>query len=242
MIADAQAQLVLLQLQKLDSERGEVDRLLREEPEKAELTALSESFAHAGEALRVAVGALEDVQSALSRIEQDVHVVTARQAQDRTRLDQTSSPKEAHSLSAELETLGRRLDALEESQLELMEEEERRRAALDTIRAEREEIRDRGRALQDEARQRVAERSARRDALTAEREKLAEAVPADVLALYDRVRSRGFGIGAARLVNKVCGGCAIQLGPTDFAQISKLPVTQITQCPSCGAILVRSAE
>ena len=155
----AQAQLVLLQLQKLDSERGEVDRLLREEPEKAELTALSESFAHAGEALRVAVVALEDVQSALSRIEQDVHVVTARQAQDRTRLDQTSSPKEAHSLSAELETLGRRLDALEESQLELMEEEERRRAALDTIRAEREEIRDRGRALQDEAPARLAQKN-----------------------------------------------------------------------------------
>lgn len=241
MKADPLAQILLLDLQVVDTRIAEIDRLIANPPQGARLTELHAQFAAQSEGMRGALGALEDTQAEIARAEEDIRVAQARRDQDRGRLDASSNPKEIHGLEAELDTLARRLDALEATQLELMQREEDESAVVAAARENRDVLRVEGEALRVEAAKAESVLSAERESISASRPGLVAKLPADLLAIYDKVRSRGFGVGAARLENRVCGSCAIQLGPADMAAIQKLTPADVAQCPQCDAILVRGA-
>lgn len=242
MKADPAAQALLIDLQALDSRLAEIDRTRANPPQAQRLRELGAQFQAVGDEARAALGELEDTQAQIARVEEDVRVVVARQDQDRTRLESSSNPREIQSIEAELSSLARRRDALEATQLELMEQEETQARRSEEAKERREGIRLEGQSLQ--AARKDAETVLLREHAAAEssRAALAARVPEDLLGLYDRVRSRGIGIGAARLSGRVCGGCGIQLGPSDFAAVQKLSVADICQCPQCDAILVRGEQ
>ena len=79
------------------------------------------------------------------------------------------------------------------------------------------------------------------DNLAAERAALVPELPADLVTLYDRIRSSssGAGIGAAALHNGRCNGCRMPLAPTELSRIEKLPPDEIVRCDECRRILVR---
>lgn len=239
MKADPAAQALLIELQAIDSRISEIGRLLDNHPQAARLREVRAEFTGLTDALRIATGQLEDTQAAVSRVEEDIRIVAARRAQDTSRLHQSSNTKEIQSFSAELETLARRLDTLEESQLELMQQAEDQGAEVSRLKSARDALAAEGRALQGAQAEAARQLTAERENLTSSRSAFTERIPGDLLAVYDRVRSRGYGIGAARIVNKVCGSCAIQLGPADFADFQKLTPADVAQCPQCSAILVR---
>ncbi|WP_308493860.1 zinc ribbon domain-containing protein [Microbacterium terrisoli] len=185
-------------------------------------------------------GTRDDLRAELGRVEADVAVVDARRERDLDRLQTVSSPKDAQGLESELASLARRKADLEDTQLELMEKLEQ----ADTDVAAQEsligEINAEGAQLSAEGKAEVAGATARLDAARRDRAALASDVPADLLAMYERLAARG--IGAALLRRQTCEGCRMVLSGTDLAAVRQAPADQVVTCPECGCILVRTEE
>lgn len=126
-----------------------------------------------------------------------------RAARDQARLDSgQGSPKDLQALQHEVASLAARQTALEDVELEVMERLEQASAELDQLKAEVDQLdaetaevtrrRDGVLAtLDDEA---AAEQRSRDDAVAG--------LPADLIALYEKIRVNNGGVGAARIYQR----------------------------------------
>jgi len=78
--------------------------------------------------------------------------------------------------------------------------------------------------------------------VTADRGPAAEGLPADLMALYDRLREQKGGVGAAELRARQCGGCRLGLDASELSRIRGLPEDEVVRCEECQRILVRTPE
>ncbi|OEV11699.1 hypothetical protein AN219_29585, partial [Streptomyces nanshensis] len=96
----------------------------------------------------------------------------------------------------------------------------------------------------------VQDATARRDAALAEidaelagvrkeRETIAGAVPGELLKLYDKIREREGGVGAAKLYQRRCEGCRLELNITELNDVREAPADTVVRCENCRRILVR---
>ena len=153
-----------------------------------------------------------------------------------------TAPKDLERMQQELVSLDRRISALEDVELDVMERLESAQEELSGLRARLAEV--------DEtaARVRVARDAAAGETTSgiaeAERERAlaAQNVPADLLALYERVRAQKGGVGAAGLRQRRCEGCSLQLNAADLGVIAKASPDEVLRCEECDRILVRTAE
>jgi predicted nucleic acid-binding Zn-ribbon protein len=67
-------------------------------------------------------------------------------------------------------------------------------------------------------------------------------LPAELVALYDKVRAASGGVGAAALQRGRCEGCHLQLNTTDLNRIREAPADEVLRCEECRRILVRTPE
>jgi predicted nucleic acid-binding Zn-ribbon protein len=75
----------------------------------------------------------------------------------------------------------------------------------------------------------------------AAREQALAGLPADLMTLYERIRSKS-GVGAAMLRRGRCEGCRLQLTNEDMGRIRAAGPDTVLRCPECDRILVRTAE
>jgi hypothetical protein len=75
-----------------------------------------------------------------------------------------------------------------------------------------------------------------------ERGPLVAELPADLLALYEKIRAAAGGIGAAMLRARRCEGCRIELSGSDLSTVATAPDDEVVRCEECRRILVRTAE
>ena len=66
-------------------------------------------------------------------------------------------------------------------------------------------------------------------------------VPADVLALYEKLREQ-HGVGAAALRRGRCEGCHLALNTVDLNRIRAAEPDEVLRCEECRRILVRTPE
>jgi predicted nucleic acid-binding Zn-ribbon protein len=242
--ASPEAQLRLLELADLDTEITRQDHRRRTVPEIAELEKLSDRAEKARDALITAETQLSDLGREQDRAERDVDQVRARINKDQTRLDggSVSSAKELESLQSEVVSLKRRQGDLEEGVLELMERMEVLTASRDEAKAER-----------DTVETEIATVTARRDATLAEiteaagkaakgRDAVTSGMPADLLALYDKVRAAVGGAGAAMLCRGRCEGCRESLPMAELNEIRATAPDEVVRHEECRRILVRTSE
>jgi len=153
-----------------------------------------------------------------------------------------SNARELESLQSEVVSLRKRQDDLEEIVLELMERCEAAQALRDGAAAEA-----------DSAGAEEAALTARRDAALAEiDEQAAKAtaaraattgdVPADLLALYDKIRASAGGRAAAELRRGQCGGCREMLSTVELNEVRRAAPDEVIRHEECRRILVRTAE
>ena len=239
--ATPQTQALLLDLQALDTRLAQLDHRARSLPEIAALVELQA----AAEALRVTRtqqnGVAENTQIELSRLEADVALVEERIARDAARLQSSSSVKDVAALEQELAALRKRLDDLEEIELTVMERLEEEQSAVSGTTAEL-----------DAALATIASTEASRDAalstVAAERAVAAAArsdletqVSGELLALYEKQRSR-YGTGASLLQGGVSQASGVALLEDEMQAIRAAAPDDVLICPSSDAILVRTDE
>ncbi|GAA2994097.1 putative nucleic acid-binding Zn-ribbon protein [Microbacterium terrae] len=230
----------LVEVAALDARIRNADNARKNPPQAARVRELIAARQELSQELTTRLGARDDLRTELSRLESDVAVVDARTARDAGRLAASTNPKEAQSLESELAALARRKSDLEDTELELMERIETADAAVAEQEALIAKTNGEGAELSAEAKRIVAEATAAVDAATRDRAAVASALPAELLAMYDRLAQRS--AGAAFLRRGTCEGCRMVLSGTDLQMLRRTEDEVIVNCPECGCILVRDGE
>jgi uncharacterized protein len=239
--ADPAVQRRLLDLAEVDAELNRIDHRRRTLPELVEIVERENVERTKRDKVIAIETTLRDLNRDAIRQETEIEAVRAREERDRTLLQGNVSARQLVDLEHELGTLSRRQTALEDDLLELME----RREAVEQDVAH-------AKAEHEAAETALADVRKRRDEVfgdlevaeirrTKERAQLVPVFPADLLALYDRIRKQK-GIGAALLRARKCGACRLELDRNAIAHIRDTAPEEVVRCDECGAILVRTPE
>jgi uncharacterized protein len=237
-------QLRLLDLQALDARLAQLAHRRASLPELAELDRLAAELAATRAEIVAAETEAADVRREQDKFEADINQVRDRMTRDRQRMDAgaVSSAKELESLQHEVDSLHRRQTELEDGELEVMERLEAVEGRVATLVSRADEL---SQSLADTERRRdasVEELEVDRAAAQAERDLLAPTIPADLLALYEKLRAQYSGVGAAALRQKRCEGCRLELNATDVGRVRAAEEDDVLRCEECRRILVRTAE
>ena len=233
----------LLELQGLDSTLTRLMARRRALPEIVEIADLGsrlDALDDAGVAARTQV---QDLARAQAKLDTDVEVVRARMARDQQRMaGGAAGAKELVDLASEVDSLRRRQGVLEDEELEVMQAREEAEGELSRIEAVRAETE----AARSAAQERLAAAQAQIDteaSLTATRRgQLAPTLPADLLGLYDKIRSTAGGVGAAALHRRRCQGCNLELAGSELREVAAAAADEVVRCENCRRILVRTDE
>ena len=242
-MAAMQDQWRLLEVQEHDTRLAQIAHRRRTLPELARLEALAVQARAAQDELVAARTVEQDLARELAKAEADVELVRTRAARDQARLDAgQGSPKDLQAMQHEIASLAQRQSVLEDAELEVMERVEAAQArvsaaqtAVDALQATIAEVT----STRDAA---LAELDAEAATQTADRAGSAAGVPAELLALYERIREHSGGAGAARLMQRRCGGCRIELNGVELGQARNAADNEVLRHEECGCILVRTAE
>lgn len=230
----------LLLVQEHDTARDRLRHRRVSLPERVELEARSMQLraldAQAGEIRARRDAVLADER----RLDDEARALGARADEADTKLysGTVSSPRELQAMQADVEMLRRQRSDLEDQELEVMEAREALDAQLATLEgdsavtaAEAERLR----AVIAEAEGEIDEELAKEDTA---RDQQAAAVPASLLADYERRRAQNRGAGAARLVGTSCTACHLSIPSTEAERIRRDAGAAVAYCDNCGAILV----
>ncbi|HEX2903234.1 MAG TPA: C4-type zinc ribbon domain-containing protein [Jatrophihabitans sp.] len=243
MKADPFVQLRLLDLQQVDTALNQIAHRRQSLPE---LAAIADAETRAGvvrSQLVDAETARADLAAEQRRLESDVETVRLRAARDQQRMAAAGVPaKEISGLQHEVTSLARRQGVLEDELLELMERQESAESQVSLLSQELDRIAGQ-RAAAESARDEVFEELDDAQAKRAvEREELAARIPADLLALYDRIRQSSGGVGAAMLRQRRCEGCRLELAGSELSAVRSAKADEVLRCENCRRILVRTDE
>jgi predicted nucleic acid-binding Zn-ribbon protein len=153
----------------------------------------------------------------------------------------SSSVKDVAAFEQELAALRKRLGDLEEIELVVMERQEVQQAAHAECAAQLAELTARVSAVEAERDAALATISAERTTAAAGRRTIEAKVPADLLALYEKQRTR-YGTGASLLRGGVSMASGVKLLENELAAIRAAAPDDVIMCASSEAILVRTAE
>jgi len=236
-IAEQQA---LLELQAHDSAIDRLDHRRGSLPEEARLAELGDALAAVDQLTAERNGTLATVQRDQTRLEHEIDMVTskARTEEARAASGKVTSPKELTAIQEEVAGLKRRQGTLEDELLELMEQRETLEAELTELASRREGFTAEQAVVAKARDAALAEIDQELDGERSARDGVAPRVGEQLRTLYDQVRSRQGGIGAAALVGNTCQGCRVSISPVELAAIRKLPPTEIKRCENCRRILV----
>jgi len=231
----------LLKVQERDTA---IDRLRHRRatlPERSALSVLDDRVADLEARITEITARSEAVAARQSQLESEVGTLEARIKEIERRLysGTVSASRELQAMSAEVASLKRRRSSVEDEVLVAMEEGEPLSRQLETLDAERDQLD----AESEGLRAVLVEAEVTIDAeITTEstaRAAAADAVPPELILMYEGLRARLDGVGAARLVGSSCSGCHLVLPSAELARVKKEPPDALVFCDQCGRILVR---
>lgn len=243
MKADHAVQLRLLELQGVDTAVAQLVHRRRTLPELAAIAQRNDRASALANDIVDAETHTADIALEQRRLENEVDAVRTRAVRDEQRMQAGGLPaKEVEHLQHEVTTLARRQSSLEDDLLDVMERSEQavasvaeltaQRVVLDGERAELTTARDAAFAAIDAA---MATHATQRSAIAAD-------LPADLLALYERAREHGGGVGAAMLRQRRCEGCRIELSGSELSSVRTAAPDEVVRCDNCRRILIRTDE
>ncbi|MCQ4118960.1 zinc ribbon domain-containing protein [Rhodococcus tibetensis] len=242
MNVEPQVQSKLLDLAGVDAELSRITYRRTALPEQQEVERLeAERLTRKDAAVAVEI-ILDDLDRDIRKLEGEVDAVRKREDRDRALLQSGSvGSKQLTELEHELGSLVRRQGLLEDELLEVMERREASQSDHDHAGAQLSQIEDElidARRRRDDA---VADLDSAEQRCNADRIALAEQLPADLVAVYEKQRSQN-SVGAALLQARRCGACRIELDRGEISRITATAPDIVVRCPECGAILVRTKE
>ena len=243
MKATPEDQLHLLDLQKVDAEIDLLNHKAKNLPEHSQIAELEALKQSTDSELGLVLIDEADVKREVAKAEADAEQVRTRKTRDEARLASgQGSAKDLEHLQHELVSLTRRVNDLEEIELEIM-------MRLDEITNKANEYR----AVISDADAKLEVLTAARDKqlselalnvknLKEERAMIAGKIAAEFLALYEKLRASNEGVGAAAIVRKRCTGCHLDLTAIDAEKFKLAPADDVLRCEECRRILIRTVD
>ena len=241
MKARPEDQLLLLELQAHDTHIAQCQHQASHIPEQAQLDEIDVQLREFSQRLLAAHAELEEANLELSRLEDDVKVVDQRMDKDREREQNSTNVKDVQALEHEIATLAARKEALEDAELIIMEKVEIAQKGVDEISAERDIVQAKRTEVHGVIKAKGGDLLAELEREQAARTALAARIPAELLDLYEKQRSR-YGIGAALLTRRISGGSGVELTSTDLDAIRRAADDDVVLCPDSSCILIRTNE
>jgi predicted nucleic acid-binding Zn-ribbon protein len=242
--ADKGAQLRLLDLQTVDTTLAQLGHRRQTLPEHALIAKLQTQRSALASDLIAAETAISDLELEQTKAESDLEPVRERLTRNQARIANGTvpDPKALSSMVEEVSHLKKRINDLEDAELEVMEQ-------LEAAVTDREKLLARMAQIDDDLGKTVAERDRQLAALDGEmgglrteRAGLAPLIPADLLTLYDRIGANHGGVGAAELRRRRCTGCQLEINAADLRAFSAAAEDEVLRCEECGRILIRTPE
>lgn len=244
MKADPAAQLLLLDLQTLDTTLAQLAHKRQTLPEIAEMARLEALVAGTRDEV-VRLQTLDrDLVRETKKFEDEIATVRARHQRNDERLASgaITQAKQLEDLQHENLSLVRRQSDLEDSELEVMERAEQIQGLLDALLVERDErlsSRDAAEVARDAAWAALDEEVARSET---ERARVAGELPAELVGLYDKIRVAEGGIGAGAIGRGRCGACRLDLMGNEKAEARAAPPEEVLRHEECRRIMIRTGE
>jgi predicted nucleic acid-binding Zn-ribbon protein len=240
MKATLREQHAILNIQNFDFTFSTLTNKAANLPEIAAISSLTIKADNARDLRIAAETEHSDVKRELARAEGDVEQIVTRINRDEARLASgTASPKELEQLQHEIGTLGVRRTELEEIELEIM-------MRIDGIKARITELSEQESALAAEITElelkkanALAVINADIEATKSDRASEITSINAELVALYEKIRSSNNGTGAAALVGNQCKGCHLTINTVELQRIASLAEDEVVRCEECRCILVR---
>ena len=240
MKASKSEQEKLLALQALDSSLDQLAHKLRNLTVSKILEEKTSEFAATRDLIIAAETEKSDIKHELSRTEVDVEQVVSRIERDEKRLAEgQGSPKELEQLQHELGSLAKRRSELEEIELEVMVRVDGMDSRIKELSTKRDLLAKEIEELKVEKERSMAEIESAMKKNEQDRSELATTIASELLALYEKVRSSGDGVGAARLNNGQCDGCHLTMNAAELTRVKALADDEVVRCEECRRILIR---
>ena len=218
-------------IKRLQDRRGSL-------PEAARLAEVNETVAELTADLEIATKQHDEIAREQDKLEGEIGIADQKIAKEEERLfgGAVSNPKELGALQAEVAMLKRKKSELEDQLLEVMVQKEDASATLERLRGEQadasktaENLTGRVAQLIEEIDRDLADHEAKRQEATAP-------IPAELLDLYEKIRSTKNGVGAAALEAGTCQGCHTKLPYKEVERIRSEGGLQ--RCENCRRILI----
>jgi len=230
----------LLELQRIDTRLQQLEHQRATLPAIRQVATIEAQITDLHRALTDSRTAAADLQREVSQAESEVMASRDRLAKNQRRIESgTLSAKDAMSMVDDMAALQQWIATLEETQLDAMERLEAHEANLANTEASLKkllEARAEAATVRDLA---LGKIDAENKRLVAERAEVAGSIFTELTKVYDTIRSRLGGIGAAKLEGGSCQGCGLTLPPADLQAAFDAPPDEVVRCEECGRILVR---
>ena len=228
--------LDLLDLQAVDTE---VDQLLhaRESlPELARFKEIHDAITSLRAMAATQETALAETVSLLKKAEGELELTEKKRSSEEMRMFAGGmSSKDLSNLQMEVEMLGRQIEAAEEEILRLLEVRDQQETAFLETSEEVEKLAAESSLLEASIAEQWKEIDGEVAARRERRGDFVPLIPPELLQLYEELRPHKEGIGAARLIEGVCGGCHLSLSPAEQHEVLK---EDPPRCLQCRRILV----
>jgi hypothetical protein len=213
-------------------------------PETAQLRELSTRRKTLDNELRDLRVQVDDITAEQRRADADVEQVKTRRVRDQGMIDagQIKDPKALERMLGELQSLHRRINDLEDVEIEVMERLEETQRSLDQHATDLAALDIENTSVQAAYEKRSQDLEAELETVKGERALAVAGMPEDLLSLYEKLRAQKGGVGAAALRRRECGGCRLTLNASDLAIIAKKASDEVVRCEDCNRILVRTGE
>ena len=224
----------LYRLQRLDTERDSVQRRLEE----------IEGALKDDHELREARRTLETAEKRAQKwaikqrdLELEIQSLSDKRTRSEKRLygGQVKNPKELTDLQAEVASLQRRRQRLDDALLEAMIEREEAVEARDQARVVLDQTASDWSARQASLKAEQAELEVRLEAIAQERAAVLPSIEPKVVATYESLRKQKRGQAVALVRNDICTGCGVAISPSVEWKLRR---QELCYCDTCRRMLV----
>ena len=229
-------QKALLSIQQIDLDITKLQRAIEEHDARKQIAAVRAQVAQADALLERLTQERATVNSQYVDAQLEVDTLQAKLTEERKRMGTGIGHREAGHLQREIDTMVRRIDALEYGEVGLLDKRDELDGKVAALSAKRDEfaaaeadLSDRFRTLASHAQARIAQ-------LNKQRGQFAERVPADVLERYGTLSANHGGIGLGELNGDACSACQMVLATTQL--ISLRSGGPFGTCPQCHRLLL----
>gem|GEM_PF-207026 len=183
----------------------------------------------------------DDIERRCEHLESDIQFAKTRITQDREREKGSTDSKELTALEHEIASLERRIEMLEEQEVEALTERDEVAGSWNAIKISRDSFHDARAAAHDALRSDIEASNRRRAEIVSARAEIVASLPAELVELYERQRER-YGVGASHLRAGITSASGVTLTPGQIQDVRAADADDVLMCPDSNAILIRTAE